>query len=63
MSEPAEQTDHLAEHLAERPDPTGIPRVDAVVDAVAGLADQPVAEHVAVFEHAHTELRAALDPR
>ena len=56
--QPAEQTDHLD----ERPEPTGIERVDAVLDAVAGLGDQPVAEHVAVFEQAHTELRAALDP-
>jgi hypothetical protein len=54
----AEQTDALG----ERPEPTGIERVDAVLDAVAGLGDQPVADHVAVFEQAHTELRAALDP-
>ncbi len=56
--QPAEQTDPLD----ERPEPTGLARVDAVLDAVAGLGDQPVAEHVAVFEQAHTELRAALDP-
>ena len=31
------------------------------VDAVAGLADRPVDEHVAVFESAHDELRRTLD--
>ena len=30
---------------------------------LAGLDDLPVAEHVAVFERAHEELRAALDAR
>ena len=53
----------LADLGAERPAPTGVDRVDAVIDAVAGLGDRPVAEHVAVFEQAHAELRAALDPR
>jgi hypothetical protein len=58
----SEQSFDLAEQVAERPEPTGIDRVDAVLDAVAALGDRPVAEHVAVFEQAHTELRAALDP-
>ncbi len=40
---------------------TGVERVDAVVDAVSGLADRPVDEHVAVFETAHDELRRTLD--
>jgi len=40
---------------------TGVERVDAVVDAVSGLADRPVDEHVAVFESAHDELRRTLD--
>ena len=40
---------------------TGMERVDAVVDAVSGLADRPVDEHVAVFETAHDELRRTLD--
>lgn len=58
MSELYEEATDLG---AERPEPTGVERVDAVLDAVAGLGDQPVGEHVAVFERAHTELRAALD--
>ena len=40
---------------------TGVERVDAVVDAVSGLADRPVDEHVPVFEAAHDELRRTLD--
>lgn len=38
----------------------------AVADVLAsidGLEARPVAEHVAVFEHAHERLRRALDPR
>ena len=46
---------------AEEPLRTGVPRVDAVVDAVSGLAERPVDEHVAVFEQAHDELRRTLD--
>jgi hypothetical protein len=45
----------------ERPAPTGVEDVDAVVDAVAGLDDLDPAEHVAVFEAAHSRLRATLD--
>lgn len=41
---------------------TGVPAVDAVLDEVDGLADRPVAEHVAVYERAHDTLRRALDP-
>ena len=40
---------------------TGIASVDDVLDQVAGLADRPVSEHVAVFERAHEQLRRALD--
>jgi argininosuccinate synthase len=40
---------------------TGVGRVDAVIDRVAGLADRPVDEHVSVFESAHEELRRTLD--
>ena len=36
-------------------------RVDAVIDAVATLGERPLAEHVAVFEQAHAELRRTLD--
>ena len=39
---------------------TGHPAVDAVLDSLAGLADAPVDEHVAVFESAHEALRGAL---
>ena len=35
--------------------------VDAVLASLDGLADRPVAEHVAVFEQAHDRLRRALD--
>jgi hypothetical protein len=47
--------------LVERPGATGIARVDAVIDAVAGAADQPPVEQVAVFEQVHAELRRTLD--
>jgi hypothetical protein len=40
---------------------TGVARVDAVIDRVAGLADRPVDEHVSVYEWAHEELRRTLD--
>jgi hypothetical protein len=40
---------------------TGIAEVDAVLASLDGLADQPVAGHVAVFEQAHDRLRRALD--
>jgi nitrogenase molybdenum-iron protein alpha/beta subunit len=44
-------------------EPTGIEAVDRVLAEVAALADRPVAEHVQVFEHAHEQLRRALDAR
>ena len=47
---------------ADEPVRTGLDRVDAVVRDVEGLDGRPVEEHVAVFERAHEELRAALDP-
>lgn len=40
---------------------TGNHRVDAVLDATQGLDTRPVDEHVAIFERAHEDLRAALD--
>ena len=40
---------------------TGMAEVDAVLASLDGLADRPVAEHVAVFEQAHDRLRRALD--
>lgn len=39
---------------------TGHPRVDAVLESLAGLEGTPVEEHVAVFERAHDTLRGAL---
>lgn len=37
-------------------------RVDAVLDSLADLDERPVAEHASVFERAHEDLRAALEP-
>lgn len=45
----------------EEPLRTGVERVDAVIDRVAGVVDRPIDEHVAVFESAHDELRRTLD--
>ncbi|MDO9455020.1 hypothetical protein [Nocardioides sp.] len=53
--------DELDDLPAERPDATGIDRVDAVIDAVASVGDRPLAEQVTVFEQAHGELRRSLD--
>ena len=39
---------------------TGNGDVDAVVASLAALDGLPVAEHVAVFEHAHESLRRTL---
>ena len=44
-----------------RPGPSGIARVDAVVDGLADLGSRDLAEHPAAYEQAHTELRRALD--
>ena len=41
---------------------TGDARVDAVLASLDGLDDRPVSEHAVVFERAHEQLRAALDP-
>jgi len=40
---------------------TGVPAVDQVLDAVDQVEGAPLEEHLAVFERAHTSLRAALD--
>ena len=45
---------------AEPLESTGDETVDAVVASLAGLDEQPVAGHVAVFEQAHESLRRAL---
>ena len=68
--------DEVSQDLADEPDlpvdgepsldagghvRTGNVTVDAVLASMEGLDDAPVNEHVAVFEHAHEQLRAALD--
>ena len=40
---------------------TGVQVVDDVLGTLEGLADQPVEEHLPIFEAAHEELRGALD--
>ena len=40
---------------------TGVPEVDAALDALTGLDDAVVADHPAVFEAVHDRLRGALD--
>lgn len=53
--------------MSEQPTPTPIPSsaeesvVDAVRADIVNLENQPVDEHVAVFESAHERLRRALD--
>jgi hypothetical protein len=41
-------------------EPTGEPRVDAAVQALAALDDLPTAEHADVYEDVHRRLHAAL---
>jgi hypothetical protein len=43
------------------PAETGNAAVDGVLSSLAGLAEVPVSEHVAIFEAAHEQLRGALD--
>ncbi|NYG57478.1 hypothetical protein BJ980_000401 [Nocardioides daedukensis] len=40
---------------------TGNTVVDGVLARLEGLDQMPIDEHVAVFEHAHEQLRGALD--
>ena len=42
---------------------TGVEEVDGVLRMLEGLDEQPVEEHVEVFENAHEQLRGALDAR
>ena len=51
---------HMSEHASR---PTGSDGVDAVLHSLTALDDAPVADHVAVFEAAHEQLRRALDAR
>ena len=50
----------VVEEPAPQPEPTGDPRVDAVLESLSGLDELPVEEHVAVFEAAPDALRGAL---
>lgn len=56
MSEPTDEV--RAESRGNGP--TGNPTVDAVLESLGRLDDTPPSEHVAVFESAHENLRAAL---
>ncbi|RJS47302.1 hypothetical protein [Nocardioides cavernaquae] len=56
-----DSADESAEQPLETVAPTGNGAVDVVLESLAGLAERPVAEHVAVFEQAHEQLRSALD--
>jgi hypothetical protein len=56
-----DSSDESADQPVEVFEPTGNSAVDAVLDSLTGLVDIPVAEHVAVFERAHEQLRSALD--
>ena len=40
--------------------PTGDARVDAAVDLMSTVQDQPLAEHQAVYEDVHSRLQQAL---
>ncbi|MEO5665776.1 MAG: hypothetical protein ABIR39_21105 [Nocardioides sp.] len=67
MSEYDEQADLAPDTDADVSDgweapSTGVAAVDAVLASVQAVDDRPVAEHVAVFEQAHDQLRRALDP-
>ena len=52
----------VREDAAAAPVRTGDPRVDEVLTSLDGLDERPVGEHAEVFERAHEQLRAALDP-
>lgn len=63
MSDEIEGTgaEQAAAATSETPASTGHGAVDGVLASLAGLADLPADEHVAVFERAHEQLRGALD--
>ena len=60
IDEPQQQADPVAPE-PEEPARTGNDAVDEVLETLESLDDAPVDEHVAVFERAHEQLRAALD--
>jgi hypothetical protein len=43
-----------------RPEPTGVPPVDAAVERLAELDDLPTGEHVAIYDAVHRQLQDAL---
>jgi hypothetical protein len=43
-----------------RPEPTGVPTVDAAVERLAELDDLPTGEHVAIYDAVHRQLQDAL---
>lgn len=51
----------MEQHVSDSLEPTGIAMVDEVVREMERVSDQPVADHVQVFERAHEQLRRALD--
>ena len=51
----------MSEAGSETHEIDGIPAVEEALEAMDGLAERPVEEHVAVFERAHEQLRRALD--
>jgi len=59
--QPIQDSADAVQESADEPIRTGVERVDAVIDAVSGLTERPVDEHVAVYEDAHDELRRTLD--
>jgi hypothetical protein len=62
-SEPDSEAETAAEtdvgHAA-RPEPTGVPTVDAAVERLAELDDLPTGEHVAIYDAVHRQLQDAL---
>jgi hypothetical protein len=56
-----EEAQPQVDPAAEEPVRTGNEAVDRVLESLDALDDVPVDEHVAVFERAHEQLRAALD--
>jgi hypothetical protein len=66
-TEDAADGDAVAELAAESAEPddtpvtTGVQVVDDVLGTLGGLGDQPVEQHLPIFEAAHEQLRGALD--
>lgn len=60
IDEPQQQADPVSPE-PEEPVRTGNEAVDEVLETLESLDDAPVDEHVAVFERAHEQLRAALE--